>query len=155
MSYIQEDQYDAMTGELLGRQLKITKKVNNADFIQVYLSDMEGLMGLSTKGEMQVMVYLWKMSNYVDGMDYPGNYIIINTVVLDLLSKYVKLNVGSIKNVIATLVKKKLLLKGQKRTLYFLNSKYFFKGSLKDRVKSYNISIDYQIDTGDFDQYEQ
>ena len=149
MSYIQEDQYDALTGELLGRQLKLTKKVNKSDFIQVYLSDMEGLMGLSTKGEMQVMICLWKMSHYVDDESYPGNYVIINTVVLDMLSKATKLNIGSIKNVVATLVKKKLLLKGEKRTL--LNSKYFFKGSLKDRLKSYNVSINYQIEGGDFE----
>jgi hypothetical protein len=151
MSYIQEDQYDALTGELIGRQIKHTKKVKSSEFIQVYLSDIEGLMGLSTKGEMQVMVNLWKMSNYVKEEDYPGNYVIINTVILDILSRETKLNVGSIKNVVATLVKKKLLLKGAKRTLYFLNPKYFFKGSLKDRLKSYNVSIDYQIEEGDFD----
>ena len=116
------------------------------EFVQVYLSDMGGLMGLATRGEICTMMWIWKLSSYIKDEDYPGNYIILNNVNIEIITKNIGISVGGVKNIISGLAKKGLLIKSSKRTLYFLNPKYFFKGSIKDRIKSYTISINYKVD---------
>ena len=48
------------------------------EFIQVYLEDMMALTQLASKGEMHIMLWLWKSSTFIDSVNSMGNKIIIN-----------------------------------------------------------------------------
>lgn len=114
----------------------------NVEYAQMYLSDMNFVKMLETKSEIQVFLYLIKECDYTLTENDLGNPIIINVVITSKLSKVLGFNVGTIRNTIANLAKKGLLIKGKQRTLYYINPKYFFKGSSGSRMQAFsNIKI--------------
>lgn len=137
---------DSSTGEVISNEIVSIKKVKPDEFIQVYLEDMSGLMKISSKNEINVLMWFWKFSTYVDEGDI-GNMVVINSKLLKQIEDSTGICKQSIRNVISSLKKKRLLIteKGE-RGIYYLNPEYFFKGSIKDRGKCYKNVIEYRID---------
>ena len=139
-----------LTGELISSTSEvssITTKCKNVDeFIQVYLEDISGLLGITTKGEYHVLVYAWKYAPYSDEAN--GNIVHFNKMLKDKIIDGTGLTDGSIKNILTKLVKKDLLIKTNYKSMYYLNPKYFFKGKLSDRTKAFNLqlNLNYRIE---------
>lgn len=127
--------------------IPINKNLNRGDYIQVYLEDMSGLMQISSKNEILILMWLWKFSVYVDeNQTGIGNMISLNKTLLNKISYETSIQEQSIRNMISSLKKKNLLLtKDGERGVYYLNPVYFFKGALTDRVKCYKKTIEYNI----------
>ena len=137
---------DKETGELLSQEIKTIKKVKADEFIQVYLNDMSGMMNITSKSELRVLLYFWKYSTYVTD-NQPGNMVSINSVMMKNISEEMDINIQSIRNIISSLKKKSLIIADKNgRGVYYLNPTYFFKGALSDRAKCYTRTIEYQIE---------
>ena len=122
-----------------------TKKTTN-DFVQVYLEDMIGLMKITSRNELRVLVWLWKCSAYITGNQI-GNMIVANHILFKQITKSTGIRTQSIRNIISALKKKNLIIADKNgRGVYYLNPVYFFKGALSDRAKCYSKIIQYQIE---------
>lgn len=118
---------------------------SHGEFIQVYLEDMMALTQLASKGEIHIMLWLWKSSTYIDSENSMGNKIIINKQLYSIISDNTGLTEGAIRNVVSSLVKKDLLIKDAKfRGVYYLHPKLFFKGKLSDRERSFKFVRGYK-----------
>lgn len=145
----EHERVDPETGEIctdIYRTSKQTRIYNSQDeFIQIYLHDMSGLMNITSKTELQILMQLWKISSF-NGDDNSGNFIIINQKIISDLAKAVNVKEQTVKNSISSLIKnnKKPLIKDPKfRATYYLNPIYFFKGALKDRPKVMKVILKY------------
>lgn len=135
-------------GEILSAEKTIIKSCKADEFIQVYLEDMQGIFGLTTVSEHKVLISLWSKSIYYpEGGETFGNQIFLNEKILDGICEDTSLAKNSVRNAIYSLVKKGLLIKDPKykRSVYYLNPVYFFKGKITDRIKSINFNIKYNI----------
>lgn len=116
------------------------------DSIQVYLTDMSGMMNITSKGELRVLLHFWKYSTYVNDSQI-GNMVTINSRIMTEISKEMDVNVQSVRNIIVCLKKKELIIADNDcRGVYYLNPKYFFKGNSNDRLRCYSRTINYQIE---------
>jgi hypothetical protein len=127
--------------------IETTKHVTHDEFIQVYLQDITGLMGIASKGEFFVTLWLWKMSSFLgkDSTSNFGNMVTVGEAARDIIRQETGLTLGTIKNIIAGLVQKGIILKTKYRATYYLNPKYFFKGDLKARAQAYKRVQNYVI----------
>ena len=145
MSTKQVTVIDEATGEVLESTLTTVKKVNSDEFIQVYLEDIAGLMKISNKSEIQVLIWLWKYSSFAEE-DQIGNLTRTDSYVLDVISDKTGYTKGSIRNTITSLKRKNILITdGKYSNALFLNPTYFFKGSLRDRASCYKKVMEYKI----------
>ena len=95
---------------------------------------------------MQILLWLWKASMYIEAENSIGNKVIINKQLYSLISENTGLTEGAIRNTVSVLVKKDLLIKDAKfRGIYYLNPKFFFKGKLTDRIKSFKLVLEYKM----------
>ena len=140
----QVDNFDS-DGVLVSRNLSTIKDVKGDDFIQVYLTDMSGMMNITSKGELRVLLHFWKYSTYVNDNQI-GNMVTINSRIMTEISKEMDVNIQSVRNIIVGLKKKELIISDKDcRGVYYLNPKYFFKGTSGDRLKCYTRTINYNI----------
>ena len=149
-----KEEVDINTGEVITLRSSVSKTTkfysSQEEFIQVYLNDMSGLMNITSKTELQILMQLWKLSSF-NGDDNSGNFIIINQKIIADLSKQINIKEQSVRNSITSLIKnkKKPLIKDPNfRATYYLNPIYFFKGALKDRPKVMEIVLQY-VDSND------
>lgn len=149
-----KEEVDINTGEVITLRSSVSKTTkfysSQEEFIQVYLNDMSGLMNITSKTELQILMQLWKLSSF-NGDDNSGNFIIINQKIITDLSKQINIKEQSVRNSITSLIKnkKKPLIKDPNfRATYYLNPIYFFKGALKDRPKVMEIVLQY-VDSND------
>lgn len=155
-TYVKENQtleYDEIINQETGEvQYQIKSQTINStkfyktreEFIQIYLEDMSGLLSLTTKTELKILMVLWKYSSYNE--EDKGNCITVTPKVINDLVKATNVQEQSVRNAITTLLKNpnQLLIKDPKfRSTYYLNPKYFFKGSLKDRPKVMSVVLNY------------
>lgn len=85
--------------------------------IQVYLQDNDELYKLS-KSEANILFTLWKVC--------AENKIVINQQIRDFIKQMTDLGESTIKNGIASLTKKQMLIKDPNyKGIYYLNPKYF------------------------------
>ena len=139
-----EIKYD-QNGEVISEEKKIFKKVNVRDFIQVYLDDMSGLMGIKSLAEQQVLAWFWKFSQYPDET-FNCNYVSLSSLLFEKIEESTGLKPQSIRNTISTLSKKKILIKDEKRRgIYYLNSQFFWKGKLSDNTRNMRLNINYDF----------
>lgn len=106
-------------------------------FCQVYLLDNDELLRLS-KAESNILAACCRYSRPYNenGFEEPGNKISFNAQFIDLISIKTGLVKSSIKNSMVLLVRKGLIIKDSKyKQIYYLNPKYFFKGSIDERTK--------------------
>lgn len=146
MSIIKEVlKVDPVTQEILEIDQTFIRNVSYDKFIQVYLEDITGILKISSKGELQVLGELWKISQVTEEEDI-GNKIVVEGDMLDKISTKLGTSVPTVRNLISRLKFKGLLIPHKKRRgIYYLNPQYFFKGELKDRIKKVKLSLEYQI----------
>lgn len=96
-------------------------------FIKLYLEDLGKLKNL-TSVQRLVFDMLMKYASY-------GNEIIITKRLKDILIKNTGIAEGSFKNALSVLVKKDLICKGSKRSIYYINPDLAYKGKVNDRAK--------------------
>lgn len=137
---------DVETGEVVGGHISITKSYRTSDeFIQVYLEDMAGLIGVTSRSEMQLLMFMWKHSDFLENMNSEamGNAVTITPLLRLDLQKATAMKDGTIRNTLTTLCKKGVIIKSNLRATYYLNPKYFFKGKLSERNKAFTVSLNY------------
>lgn len=140
----QVDNFDS-EGVLINRDLTTLKDVKGDEFIQVYLTDMSGMMNITSKGELRVLLHFWKYSTYVTD-DQIGNMVTINSRIMADISKEMDVNVQSVRNIVVGLKKKGLIIADNScRGVYYLNPQYFFKGYSSDRLKCFSRTVKYNI----------
>ena len=149
-----EIKYD-QNGEIISEEKKIFKKVTQRDFIQVYLDDMSGLIGIKSLAEHQVLSWFWKFSQYPDDT-FNCNYVSLSSLLFEKIQESTGLKPQSIRNTISTLSKKKILLKDEKRRgIYYLNPRFFWKGKLSENARNMQLNINYDITPNkDFDNQQ-
>lgn len=136
-----------MGGEIISAEIKTIKKVDAEQFCQVYLRDNEEFYKL-TKSESNILAVLWYTSNYYEDKDQelPGNKISLDEQLRDTIKQKTGCAAGTIKNTIASLVKKQMLLKDNRyKSVYYLNPQYFFKGKITDRSKIIRNIVEYKF----------
>lgn len=132
-------------GEIISAEIKTIKTVTAEKFCQVYLEDNEEFHKLS-QSEYRVLSMCWRYSIYYSDLNYPGNKVNYDKQFKDLIMEKTNLAESTIKNAFTTLVKKEMLLKDKNyKGIYYMNPKYFFKGSLSDRAKVIRHTIEYNI----------
>lgn len=144
---IKEDVKIGEGGEVISADIVTLKKVTAEQFCQVYLRDNDEFYKLS-KAESNVLSICMYLSVYYDDpdLDKPGNKISVGSQFLDDVKKKTGLADSTIKNAIASLVKKEMIIKDEKyRGVYYLNPKHFFKGRITDRTKLVTKTIKYEI----------
>ena len=133
---------DIDTGEVKVIENRIVRKVNQDEFVQIYLDDLSGLLSISTGNESKLLSILWKKSEWNTENSSMGNKVVIVKPFKDEWAKELGIGLQAINNIISGLVKKNLLIK-KDRSVYYLNPKYFFKGFSKDRVKAIKTVLSY------------
>ena len=134
-------------GEIVSADITTIKKVSAEQFVQVYLQDNEEFYKLS-KAESNILSICWLTSAYYNDadLDYPGNKVVYNSELRDKIIIKTGLKESTIKNGMASLTKKSMLIKDPNhRGIYYLNPKFFFKGKLSDRTKVIKHMIEYYI----------
>lgn len=130
---------DTRTGEIT--DLFVNRKVDINDFIMVFFDSIPELHKLKPT-EYKTLMEIWKHSNYVKNYTEQGN-VFINDASFKMSCKRDGLNYtnNNINSYISSLVKKGILIRVN-RGRYVLNPKYFFKGTLNDRMRAI-INIQY------------
>lgn len=141
---------DADTGEVMESKVKINHHrivVNNEnEFIQMYASLQSVIRGIPAM-ECRLMVEL---------MFFMGknNIVAITKPVRQILSENIGIAEGTCRNVLASLVKKDILVTIGRCT-YKFNPLYAWKGNLSDRVRDIKYTLELELknnrpDEGDF-----
>lgn len=136
---------DKETGEVVQVELTTFSTVKAEEFVQVYLNRNATLFGLSTFGEVAVMEKIILLSNYYDGTkDCYGNKVYLVKDEIKKIAISLNMSIGSVRNVITSLVKKKVIFRDA-TNVYYLNPIYFFRGKISDRTKCVKLIQEYKI----------
>jgi len=133
---------DMDTGEVKVIENTIVRRVNQDQFVQIYLEDLSGLLSISTGNESKLLAIIWKHCEWNAENSGIGNKIVIVKPFKDEWAKELEIGTQAVNNIISGLVKKNLLIK-KDRSVYYLNPKYFFKGFSKDRIKAIRTVLNY------------
>lgn len=132
---------DYETGEVKEETKVVKKKVSRDRFIMVYLNDLSVLMDLSRGAEHRVLEWMWNAS------EHGTNRVIIVRAVKDEIASQLGINVQTISNVLRNLKRKQLIIQPPKtRSIYYLNPRFFFKGSEVERNSTMKVLIQYIIE---------
>ena len=132
-------------GDIINADIHRIKRIDADKFCQVYLRDNDEFFKLS-KAEMNVLAVCWQYSLYYDDdmLQCPGNKILFDAQMRDLIKEKTGLAMSSIKNSMVSLVNKDMLIKDDKyKQVYYLNPKYFFKGQVSKRTKAIRVYTEY------------
>jgi len=133
------------TGEVERVISTTIKTVKSEQFIQIYLEDLSGIFNLETRVEIRLIALMWRDSTpNIDGSD-EGNRVVVVKEIKEMWAKEAEATLQTINNTLTRLVQKEILIK-KGRSIYVLNPKLFFKGSLKDRPKVIEKTLIYKID---------
>lgn len=130
------------SGVLLKTELKTVKRVTKDKFLQVYLEDFASLMKINSGAEYKVVLWIG------NEMGFNTNEIVLVKAIKERISEDIGINVRTINNAITSLTEKGVLLTNS-RSVYMLNPKLFFKGSIEDRNVCLKRIIEYQIETNE------
>ena len=121
----------------------IVKKTKNTEqFIQVYLEDMKGMMGIDNGTHLKVLFLMWRDSQYNSPSANEGNIVTILKDDKEKWASEIGCSVKTINNAITALKTQGLLI-GKARARYVLNPKFFFKGPIKERQQ---VIINYEVE---------
>jgi len=127
------------TGEILESKKFYKQRVEKDKFMMVYLESMGSILKINSPIEYKVLLTLWEMS------EFESNRIIL----VKSIKKEIANNLGyvfkTVENAISRLLKKNLLVK-RERSIYYLNPKYFFKGSEIARAKAIKVIFDFNLE---------
>ena len=129
---------DHKTGEITEEKRVYKRQVEKEKFMMVYLESLSGILRINSPIEYKVLLALWEMS------EFETNRVILVKPIKESLAR--KLNYGfkTVENSISRLAKKDLLVK-KGAGIYFLNPKYFFKGSEIARSNAIKVIFDFSI----------
>lgn len=121
----------------------IVKKTKNPEqFIQVYLEDMKGMLGIDNGTHLKVLFLMWRDCQYNSPSANEGNVVTILKDDKERWSKEIGCSIKTINNAITALKTQGLLI-GKARARYVLNPKFFFKGPIKERQQ---VIINYEVE---------
>jgi len=123
--------------EVLSRVVK--RKVSRDKFILMYLKDIRGILGLSSKAEFKVLLAICEL------VRYNTNEVILIKPIKEKIADMSDLSYGGVQNAISQLRKKDVLIRSASST-YILNPKYFFKGEDKERTNVIKLTYEYQLE---------
>lgn len=123
---------DNQTGEI--KELKITRRVTQEEFIMVFLKTIPELWNLEGN-QLKLLMYCWLDSSFNKIEDNEGN-IIRNDILFKNKVRQMGLDLtnGAIDVYISQLTKANILIRVC-RGAYLLNPNYFFKGKISDNTK--------------------
>lgn len=129
---------DNTTGEVLEERKMYKRQVEKEKFMLVYLESISGILRISSPIEYKVLLALWEMS------EFETNRVILVKPIKESIAE--KLNYGfkTVENAISRLAKKELLIK-KGAGIYFLNPKYFFKGSEIARSNAIKVIFEFSL----------
>lgn len=129
---------DYESGEITHEDRLIQRRVSADRFIMVYLDDMASILGLSKGAEYKVLMWLWERS------EFDTNKIVVVKAVKKEMEQELGIAYRTIVNSITSLTRKNLLLNPD-RSVYYLNPKFFFKGSDIARRKQIRVLLEYDL----------
>ena len=106
-------------------------------FLQVYLEDFASLMSINEGVEYKIILWIGKH------MNYETNEMILVKANKETMSNDIGANIRTVNNAIGALTKKKILI-SEDRSIFTLNPKLFFKGSVEQRQTLIR-TVEYQI----------
>lgn len=124
-------------GEIVTVELKTVRKVTKEKFLQVYLEDFASLMSINEGVEYKIILWIGKH------MNYETNEMILVKANKETMSNDIGANIRTVNNAIGALTKKKILI-SEDRSIFTLNPKLFFKGSVEQRQTLIR-TVEYQI----------
>ena len=130
---------DFDTGEVRFEDKLLQRRVSSERFIMVYLDDMASILGLSKGAEYKVLMWLWERA------EFDTNKIVVVKAIKKEMEKELGIAYRTIVNSITSLTRKNLLLNPD-RSVYYLNPKFFFKGSEMARRKQIRVLIEYNVE---------
>lgn len=136
---------DHTTGEITHEDKLIQRRVSAEKFIMVYLNDMGNIFQLTSDAQYKVLIALWKRT------EFGTNKVIVVKSVKNDIVKETGVKFRTIANALTSLTKKGLLIR-KDRSVYYLNPKYFFKGSDIQRRQQIRVLIEYNIEDQEEDQ---
>lgn len=113
-------------GDIISTELKTVKRVTKDKFLQVYLEDFGALMKIKEGLEYKIILWIGKE------MNYDTNEIVLVKAIKERMAVDISANIRTINNVISSLTNKNVLISTD-RTVFQLNPKMFFKGSIQQR----------------------
>lgn len=136
---------DNWAGEIL--EFRQTRKMTLPEFMMVYFASHPE-MSVLTGVQIKVLMCCWKHSSYNGRLCSEGNIFYNDLMFKEACKKEgLKSSNSVIDNTISQLTKYGFLVKICKGA-YYLNPKYFFKGTLSDRTKlQYRIIVDPKKDS--------
>lgn len=118
------------------------------DFIVVYLEDAGNLFGNISNKTKDLLALIWRDCQFSKAKGlYPGNTIELRKVNKLIWCEELKLEIGSVNNMLSQLVKNKILIEIAS-PIYMLDPKRFFKGSSEHRINAINVVYKYTIEEG-------
>ena len=130
-----------LEGDVISTELKTVKRVSKDKFLQVYLEDFGALMKIKEGLEYKIILWIGKE------MNYETNEIVLVKAIKERMAADISANIRTINNVISSLTNKNVLISID-RTIFQLNPKLFFKGSIQQREILIR-TVQYEIATTD------
>jgi len=141
-----EQVVDHKTGEITEEKRVYKRQIEKEKFMMVYLESISGILKINSPIEYKVLLALWEMS------EFETNRVILVKPIKEALAAKLKYGFKTVENSISRLAKKDLLVK-KGAGIYFLNPKYFFKGSEIARSNAIKIIFDFSLtDKNDNDE---
>lgn len=123
----------SMDGEILGTHIETTSKVKKpaSPFVQVYFNEDDDTLFRLSKAESGVLAMCLHRAEYISDKktDLPGNRFNDTGDFIDETMRRTGLSESSVRNALASLVKKKVLYKDERyKGIYYLSARFFIKG---------------------------
>lgn len=135
-----ESYVDYETGELKEQVKVIKKTIDRDEFMMVYLDSISSMLKIHSPIELKCLICLWSMSEFESNKVY-----IVKEVKQDIAEK-TGYKFKTVENAISRLSIKNLLIR-KSTSVYYLNPKYFFRGS--DIARSQAIKLILEIEFND------
>lgn len=129
---------DSQTGEQIEHSRRFTKQVEKEKFMMVYLENMAGILEVNSPIEFKVLLSLWQLS------EFDTNKIFIVKDTKEEIALKTGYQFKTVENAISKLSKKDLLIR-KSTAVYFLNPKYFFKGSEIARANAAKVIFEFKF----------
>ena len=129
---------DMQTGQIVEERRIFTKKVDKEKFMMVYLESMGSILKINSPIEYKVLLTLWEMS------EFETNRIILVKDIKKEIAERLGYVFKTVENAVSRLSKKNLLIK-KGTAIYYLNPKYFFKGSEIARSNAFKVIFNFDI----------